>query len=236
MLNALLALPAFLLSLCLVVMAMDADAYVRHRDSGDQVGFAMGEFFLVSYLIPLAAATLVGVMHWWSRRDKAGKLVRPWWVWIGFFALSGIFVLFFVLVTAAWIVQASREYLGVTQFEAAALLGTASWVCVRAAFASLLVGVAWEMARGSASLASRVVRGSAWSILASLFLYVALNVGGAYRHATEPNVGGEPLTAAGGMLLGHAPTLFMMGILLWALWPRPKLTLDPTLETTSPPG
>ena len=63
MLNILLALPAFLVSLCLVLMAMDADAYVRHMDNGDQAGFGMGEFSLISYLIPLSASTLVGVVH-----------------------------------------------------------------------------------------------------------------------------------------------------------------------------
>ena len=76
MLNILLAPPAFLVSLCLVLMAMDAQAYVRHMDSGDQAGFAMGEFFLISYLIPLTAATLVGVVYWWSQREKAGKPLR----------------------------------------------------------------------------------------------------------------------------------------------------------------
>jgi hypothetical protein len=236
MLNVLLALPAFLVSLCLVLMAMDAQGYVRHMDSGDQAGFAMGEFFLISYLIPMTAATMVGVVHWWSRREKAGEPARPWIVWVGFYALSGICALFFVLATTAWTLQETREYLQTAGFDVAALSGNVSWICVRATFATLLLAVSWVTAHRSGTVAPKLVRGSAWVMLVSLLMHVAVSVGSAYRQATEPNGGGEPLTHAGGMLLVHAPTLFSMAILFGLVWWMPKPTPSLTMETTSPSG
>jgi hypothetical protein len=186
MLNILLALPAFLVSLCLVLMAMDADAYVRHMDSGDQAGFGMGEFFLISYLIPLTASTLVGVVHWWSRREKAGKPLRPWIAWTGFYALSGICALFFLLATTVWTLQETWEYLHAAPFEVGGFVGSASWICVRATFASLLLAVSWVTAHCSTALPSRLVRGSTWAMLVSLLMYVAVSVGSAYRLRPSP--------------------------------------------------
>ena len=44
---------------CVALALLNATAYVRHLDSGDQAGFALGTLFLVGWFLPIAAVLLL---------------------------------------------------------------------------------------------------------------------------------------------------------------------------------
>jgi hypothetical protein len=44
---------------CAALAALNVTGYLRHLDTGDQAGFALGTFFLVAWFLPIAAVLLL---------------------------------------------------------------------------------------------------------------------------------------------------------------------------------
>jgi hypothetical protein len=64
------------LSGCVALALLNVAGYVRHLDSGDQAGFALGTFFLVGWFLPIAAVMLMVGAVWVAPPQQESRLQR----------------------------------------------------------------------------------------------------------------------------------------------------------------
>ncbi len=177
---------------------------MRHLDSGDQAGFALGSYFLVGWFLPMAAiALLIGATL--SSRPLAVGLDRSGWDWviaIVLIACAGFFLIYgLALVVPGWwpSSEAGRD-----------------WTFRRIA-ATIIAFSANVLACALTALMAPKLHGSAWGrslsgILLATSVVVLFQIVGFSREFVE----GEAMLMY--FPLATGPSLIWIVALLWSAW------------------
>jgi hypothetical protein len=180
---------------CVALAVLNAQGYVRHLDTGDQAGFALGTFFLVGWFLPVAAVLLlVGAIGTASpKTQQEGRL------WRGFEMAALIAGAAFFLAYGLWMALTFRPS---SPSEAESLSGAAGMAAL-AAFS--LNSVACALAVRPGAGAGRGLSG----------LFLAISAVAAFEMVAFIASG-----VSSGMLAIHlpfmvGPTLVWIAALLW---------------------
>jgi hypothetical protein len=225
---------AGLAAVCSVALAtFNAISYVRHMDTGDQAGFALGMFFLNSYVLPFAGATTMSAVTS-AERASARGLGPPFssLAWAPVLSASGALLLVFAAAmgTVTLLQGGSPPRWPDGLYDLLGMVFYSSSMTNVLAYGLLLAvaGVAfWTVARPSTGRRpldgiARSCSWAGWALLVSLVLFISSTVGTSAMHATMPNVGGTPWGHARTMLLTQSPTLVFALLLAVALVLRPR--------------